>query len=139
MTKIFRKVRKTLFRCHFGSFLPKFGQIRIFLEKKALLTFKYSNYLPSRKKSEKANAPFLRKECLTEGRTDRQMTDRQTDRQTTVIFWDPSQDGGPISSNSFKMLESYSTKLFLFGNPKFMKSTNSFVLNYQFSSINQKI
>ena len=43
----------------FGQFLPKFGGKWIFLEKRALRVFKYSNYLSWCKKSDKANNPFL--------------------------------------------------------------------------------
>ena len=40
----------------------KFGQRRVFFEKKGLLVFKYSNYIPScKKKTEKNNDRFLRK------------------------------------------------------------------------------
>ena len=42
--KFFKK-SKTLLWCHFGQFLPKFGEKSIFLEK-VLSVFKYSNYLP---------------------------------------------------------------------------------------------
>ena len=41
--------------------MPKFGQKWIFLEKRALSGFQYSNYLPLCLKSEKPNEPFLRK------------------------------------------------------------------------------
>ena len=43
MAKVFKKIQKALFWGHFGPFLLK----RIFLEKRALLVLKYSNYLPS--------------------------------------------------------------------------------------------
>ena len=45
---------------YFGLFLPKFEQLN-FPGKKTPSVFKYSNYLPSWQKSEKANVPFLRK------------------------------------------------------------------------------
>ena len=44
--KNFQKIQKTIFWGHFGPFLPKFGQKWIFLEKRALSVFKYSDYLP---------------------------------------------------------------------------------------------
>ena len=46
---------------HFGPFFPEFWQKWIFLGKRVLSVFKYSNYLPSCKKSEKTIEPFLRK------------------------------------------------------------------------------
>ena len=55
---------------YFGPFSPKFGQKCIFLEKKALSVFRYSNYLPSCQKSETTIEPFLRKTNeLTDGKT----------------------------------------------------------------------
>ena len=45
----------------FWVFFPNFGQKWIFLEKKALSVFKYSNYLPSCRKSETTDDPFQRK------------------------------------------------------------------------------
>ena len=59
--KNFQKIQKALFRGHFGPFLPKFGWKWIFLERKALSVFKYSDCLPLCQKSEKTNEPFLRK------------------------------------------------------------------------------
>ena len=56
--KIFQKIKKSKFCGHFGQFLPKFGEKWIFLEKRALLVFKYSNYVPCCKNSEKSNNPF---------------------------------------------------------------------------------
>ena len=41
---------------YFGAIFPKFGKKRIFLEKRALSVFKYSNYL-----TEKTKEPFLGK------------------------------------------------------------------------------
>ena len=75
MTKFFQKSKKTLFWCHFGQFLPKFREKWIFLEKRALTGFKYSNYLPRSKKSENYNNRFLIKmlNCW--------WTDKQTDRE----------------------------------------------------------
>ena len=63
---IFRKnwqqnVSKNLIWGHFNPSLPQFQWKWIFQEKRALSVFKYSNYLPSPKKSEKTNGPFLRK------------------------------------------------------------------------------
>ena len=52
--------QKTLFWSHFGPSLPKFVQKLIFLGKRAVC-FTYPNYLPSSKKSEETNEPFLRK------------------------------------------------------------------------------
>ena len=78
---MFQKIQKSLIWGHFGLFLPKFGQKWIFLKKKSLSVFRYSNYLPSCQKSEKKLlGPFWEKR-QTDGRTDRQ-TDRQTGRQT---------------------------------------------------------
>ena len=56
------------------AFLPKFGQKSIYLGKRALSVFKYSNYLPSSKKNKKTNYPFLRKilNLRKTGWTDRQ-------------------------------------------------------------------
>ena len=75
--KFFKKSKKkTLLWGHFVSFLPKYEQKWIFLEKRALS-------LPLSKKSEKTKDLFLRK--IPNWRTDRQMdgqTDRQTERQT---------------------------------------------------------
>ena len=45
--KISQKMQKILFWGHFEPFLPKFGQKWIFLAKRALSVFNYSNYLPS--------------------------------------------------------------------------------------------
>ena len=49
-------------------------------EKRSLLVFKYSSYLPLGKKSEKTKDPFLRK--MPDWRTD-----RQTDRWGSNYFW----------------------------------------------------
>ena len=53
----------------------KLGEKYVFLEKKALTVFKYSNYLSRCKKSEETNNPFLIKmsNCW--------WTDKQTDRE----------------------------------------------------------
>ena len=45
----------------FGALFHKFGQKEFYWKKRALSVFKYSNYLPSRKKTEKTNEPLLRK------------------------------------------------------------------------------
>ena len=58
MTK-FSRNKKTLLWGHFGQSLPKFGEKWIFLEKRTLPVFKYSNYLPWCKTSEKTNHPLL--------------------------------------------------------------------------------
>ena len=63
-----------------GSFLPKFGQKWISLEKRALT--RYSNYLPSCQKSEKTNEPFLRK-----------MLNWRTNRETNGDLKDPPLEG----------------------------------------------
>ena len=59
---------------HFGPLLPKSGQKWIFLEKKVLSVFKYSNYLAM---VQKIRRPIPEKNTkTTDGRTDGQ-TDRQ--------------------------------------------------------------
>ena len=63
---------------HFGCFLHKFGQKWIFLEKRALSLFRYSNYLTWCQKSQKTIEQFLREMP--------KLTDRQTDRQMMVIL-----------------------------------------------------
>ena len=79
LTKFFQKFPKTLFRAHPGPFCPIWGQKWIFLEKRALSVFQYSNYLPLCQKSEKPNEPFLRK--LLEGHTRNQFI-------SLISFWD---------------------------------------------------
>ena len=69
--KIFQKIVKTLF-------LPKFRWKWIFLEKRNLPGFKYSNHLQSCKKSEKINDSLLRK--MLNWQKDKQM-DREKIRQ----------------------------------------------------------
>ena len=59
--KFFQKILKTLFWGRFGPLYRKSGQKWIFLEKRALSVFKYSNYLPPGQKSVKTDEPFLRK------------------------------------------------------------------------------
>ena len=70
--KLFQKIQKNLCWGYFGPFLPKSGQKWIFLEKGLYQFYKYSNYLPSCKKSEKTNELFLRKmpNWQTDGQTD---------------------------------------------------------------------
>ena len=70
MTKFFKKAKKIPFCSYSGSFLPKFRQKWISLEKRAMSFFQYSNYLPLRQKSEKSNEPFLRN--LLDGHTKNQ-------------------------------------------------------------------
>ena len=67
MTQFFKKSQKTPFWSPSRSFLSKFRQKWIFLEKRALSAFQYLNYLPLHQKSEKFNEPFLRK--LLDGHT----------------------------------------------------------------------
>ena len=86
--KIFKEIPKTSFWGHFGSFLPKFRQKRIFLGKRVLSVFKYSNYLPSHKKSKKGNDPSTRK--ITNSQTDGWRV-TQTDH---VILWEHLQGRG---------------------------------------------
>ena len=68
MANFFKKSKKI----YFGPFLPKSGQKWIFLGKGLCQSYKYSNYLPSCKKSEKTNELFLRKmpNWQTDGQTD---------------------------------------------------------------------
>ena len=78
--KIFQKIQKPIFWGHV-AILAYFAQIWAkmnFPRKKALLVFKYSNYLPSCQKPEKHNLPFLRK--MLNWQMNGQ-TDRRTDRQ----------------------------------------------------------
>ena len=70
ITKFFKKSIKPYFWGHSGPSLPKFGQKWIFLEKRALPVFQYSNYLPLCQKPVKPNEPFLRK--LLKGHTKNQ-------------------------------------------------------------------
>ena len=56
MTKFFQKCKKNYFWAILGTFWAFFAQIGqklIFLEKRHLPVFSYSNYLPSCQKSEK--------------------------------------------------------------------------------------
>ena len=58
MTNFFKKPKKTYFGVILGNFCPNLGKMN-FPGKKALTVFKYSNYLPWWKKSEKTNSTFL--------------------------------------------------------------------------------
>ena len=83
MTKFFKKSTKP----YFGQLLHKFRGKWVFLEKSALTVFKYSNYLPWCKNSEKSNNPFLIKvrNCwLTEKQTDRELWFYRTLHRTGV-------------------------------------------------------
>ena len=71
-----KKIKKPLFWGHFGPFLQKFVQKRIFLKKRALSVFTYSNYLPLSQKNQKITLSQRR----TDRRTGRQLG-RWTDRQ----------------------------------------------------------
>ena len=84
MTKFFKKSKKPYFGAILGPFCPNFGKNE-FSWKRALSIFKYFNYLPLCKNSEKTKEPFLRKNLNC-----------WTDRQTRVILQDPPQGGGPI-------------------------------------------
>ena len=75
--KIFQKIQKNPILL-FAQIWAKINSP----EKRSLLVFKYSSYLPLGKKSEKTKDPFLRK-----------MPNWRTDRQT---------DGGPIISERLK-------------------------------------
>ena len=59
---MFQKIQKKKqhFEAILGAFCPNLGKNEFFW-KKSLLVFEYFNYLPSCKKSEKTNDPFLRK------------------------------------------------------------------------------
>ena len=83
ITKFFKKSQKTLFCVHSGPFWPNWGQKWIFLEKRALSVFQYSNYLPLCQKSEKPNEPFLRN--LLEGHTKNQFV-------SLISLWDTACD-----------------------------------------------
>ena len=81
MTKVFKKIEQTVFWGNVAilAFFAQFWAQMNFPGKKAQSVFKYSNYLPSCQKSEKANMPlFLRMDGQTNGWT---YTDRRTDRQ----------------------------------------------------------
>ena len=69
ITKFFKKSKNPILG-PFWVLLPKLGQKWIFLEKRPLSVFQYSNYLPLCQKSEKPNEPFLRK--LLDGHTKNQ-------------------------------------------------------------------
>ena len=78
LNKFCQKIQKTLFWGHLGAFWPKFWQNWIFLEKKALSAYRYSNYLTLCQKSEKTIVPFPRK-------TPNWQIDRQTDVDFIVL------------------------------------------------------
>ena len=59
--KFFEKPKNPYFGAILGAFCPNLGQKWIFLEKRTLSVFQYSNYLPLCQKSGKPNEPFLRK------------------------------------------------------------------------------
>ena len=68
---IFWIFQKTLFWGHFEPFLPKFGEIRILLEKRTLSVFKCSNYLTSWKKLEFKIITHSWERCWTAEHTDK--------------------------------------------------------------------
>ena len=68
--KIFRKMKKNLFRGDFGPFVPKFGKKIIFQEK----NITYSNYLKKEKK------------LMTRSWKNAELTDGQSDKETMVIL-----------------------------------------------------
>ena len=96
ITKFFKKSKKKTICGPFWAFSSKSGRQRSFLEKRTLSVFKYSNYLPSCKKSEKTNDPFLRK--MLNWCTDRQAdTDGQTNDDSFFFlgnFIEPSVGRG---------------------------------------------
>ena len=61
MPKFFKIIRKPYIGAILGPFGPNLGQDEFSWKKEFLSVFKYSNYLPSRKKkkTEKTNDPFL--------------------------------------------------------------------------------
>ena len=73
--KLFQKVQKEPYLGPFWALFTQIGQKWIFLEKRAMSVFRYSNYLSLCQKSEKTIEQFLRK-------TPNWWTDRQTDRAT---------------------------------------------------------
>ena len=75
------KILKNLFPAILGPFFVYLDKNA--KKKKAQSVFKYYNYLPSCKKSERTNEPFLRK-----------MLNCQTDRQTNSDFIGPSVGQG---------------------------------------------
>ena len=79
------KILKNLFPAILGPFFVYLDKNA--KKKKAQSVFKYYNYLPSCKKSERTNEPFLRKMLNCQ-------TDRQTDRQTNSDFIGPSVGQG---------------------------------------------
>ena len=88
------KTNDKLFGDHFGPFKQKLGKFRqkwMFLEKRALSVFKYSNYLPSCKKAKKN---YWKKNVELMGRG--WQTDRQTDNSD---FIEPSVGRGSNKIN----------------------------------------
>ena len=71
MTKFLEKSKQKLFWGYFGPFLPKIWQKWIFLEKRVLSVFRYSNYLSLCQKLEKLLSNFWGKH-QTDGQTNRQ-------------------------------------------------------------------
>ena len=87
MTNFFKKSKKNLFWGHLEPILPKFGQKKLFREKKGFCRFlsvPILNHFAETQK--KTNHPFLRK--MPNWRIDEQT-------QTTVIIKDPPLDGSP--------------------------------------------
>ena len=78
--KVFKKSKKKTFGGNFRPSLLKFGQKRIFMEKRALPVFKCSNYLTSCKNQKKLMTHSWEKE-ITDGWTNRQ-TGRGSNKQT---------------------------------------------------------
>ena len=89
-------------KIYFGTFFPKFGKKWIFLGKRALSVFKYSNYL-----TEKTKEPFLGK--MQNWHTGR-WTERQWNRLTNADFIGPSVGQG---SKHFLVLASSEKRLCL--------------------------
>ena len=85
--RFFKESKKTILEANLGPFCPnlgpKFGQKWIFLEKRTLSVFEYSNHLALCKKLEKINDPFLRK-ILSWGQTDRKQWLYRTLHRTGV-------------------------------------------------------
>ena len=69
MTKFFKKSQKNLFWGHFGHFLPKSGQKRVFLEKRALSVLDIPIIYNHAKNQKKLMSHFWEKR-RTDGQTD---------------------------------------------------------------------
>ena len=96
MTKFSKKSKKPCFWGILGSFCSNLGQNRFTWKKRALLDFRYSNYLPLCKKSKK----------LMIYSWEKYWTDKQTDGQTdNSDFIGPSLGGGPKSSKECKCMQ----------------------------------